>query len=174
MDTLSSRIGEATSLDAEFYSRVAGDDSATGQAIAVVVLSCAASHVKALLSAGVMSLILGTIVSLVGWALWVGVTYLLASMMGGTRRADVPSFLRAAGFAAAPGLLGVLFVIPLAGFLLWIASLFWTLATTVIATRETFGLNTLLAIVACVVGFCVCVGFVMGVTGILFTAAHLR
>jgi len=170
METLSSRVGEATSLNADFYDRVARDETATGQAVAVLLMACAAPKVWNLMSGNVKAVVGGMILQLVVWSVWCGVIYLVATMMGGTRRAEASAFLRSAGFATAPGLLGVLYFIPLLGILVWLISIAWVFAATTVATRESFGLNTLLALVACAVGFAVCVGVGFGVLAVLATA----
>lgn len=151
------RVVGAARLDPQTYEEVEADTSATPQAMGVVALAALASGVGAA-SSGAMGVI-GTVVgALVGWVVWAVLIWVVGAKLlpeTGTR-ADVGELLRTLGFAASPGLLLVLRVIPLVGFLLGLLIWIWQLAATVVAVRQALDYrSTGRAIVVCLFGWIV-------------------
>jgi hypothetical protein len=158
MSTFTRRMIGASLLTRSIYEEVEADRSATGQALAVVLLSSAGGGV-ALASLGAQTMtdmVRGMFASLIGWVAWAVLTYVI-----GTRvlpepqtRADTGELLRTVGFAAAPGILGILAVIPIIGPLVYGGVWVWMLVTTIVAVRQALDYtSTARAVGVCVIGW---------------------
>jgi hypothetical protein len=166
MATLQERIIGAAMLDTRIYEEVEADQTATSQALIVVVLAALSSGLGTLKYGP--SVIVGMIVAgLIGWAVWAGLTYVIGTkvMPEAQTHADIGQMLRVLGFAAAPGILGILGIIPFVGFLIRFALSVWQLIAFVVAVRQ--GLDytsTGRAVVVCIIGFIAywCIAFVVG------------
>jgi hypothetical protein len=144
------RLIGAARLEIDVYEEVEHDTDATHQAGAVVALVAAASAIGGLQhgASGVISAIL---VSIVGWLLWAGITYLIGDkLLGGT--ATWGELLRTLGFAQAPGILLMLAVLPFVGWLLLPFVGVWLLFTGVIAIRQALDFGTGRAIATALLG----------------------
>jgi hypothetical protein len=155
MATFTERIVGAAILDTRIYEEVEADQSATPQAMLVVIGAALAGGLGALYL-GVGPVILSIIAALVGWAVWAGLTFLIGTrlMPEPQTHADWGQMLRVLGFAAAPGLLNVFAIIPLLGYVIRFIVSIWQLVAMVIAVRQ--GLDytsTARAIVVCLIGF---------------------
>lgn len=156
MASLRDRIVRAASLEVDLYEEVEADESALGQATAVVALSAVAAGIGSISSIGVGGVITGTLSALLGWYVWAYLTYFI-----GTRilpepetRADHGELLRTIGFASAPGLIRVLGVIPGLGALANLVGAVWMLIATVIAVRQALDYeSTLRALGVCLIGW---------------------
>jgi hypothetical protein len=158
MTTFVRRTIGATLLNRQVYEEVEADRSATGQALAVVLLSSAGGGIAAaaLGAQTKTDVVIGMTASLIGWIAWATLTYVI-----GTRflpepqtRADTGDLLRTIGFASAPGILRVFAVVPIIGLpmygLVWI----WMLLTTVVAVRQALDYtSTARAVGVCVIGW---------------------
>ena len=138
MSTFSQRVIGAAKLDLPIYQEVQADTYATGQAIAVVVLSSLAQGIGALAQGGLRGLALGAVTVLIGWCVWVTIVYLIGAKLlpEPQTRSDFGALLRATGFAASPGLLRVLGLVPGLGFLIVAAVSVWMFLAVVIAVRQ--------------------------------------
>src|SRR6187401_2803389 len=110
------RMLGAAALDKSTYEEVEADAGATGQAVAVVVLASVAGGIG-LLGLGTQtarSLVAGIVGSLIAWMAWAILTYLIGTRLlpEPQTRADVGELLRTIAFAATPGVLRLLGVIP--------------------------------------------------------------
>ena len=155
MATLIERAMGAAKLDRGTFEEIERDPEALGQAAVVVIAAALASGVGAL-DRGVAGVVAGTIGSLIAWLLWAGITYLIGTRVlpGRHTEADFGQVLRTLGFAAAPGVLGVLGVIPLLGALIILALAIWQLAAMVVAVRQVFDYETTgRAVGVCLLGF---------------------
>jgi hypothetical protein len=156
MATFVERVVRAAKLDATLYEEVENDTAANGQALAVVVLSSVAAGIGA--GAGARGLVLGTIASLLGWAFWAWITYLIGTRWlrePGTR-ADWNQLARTIGFAQAPGLLRVVGVIPFLQGLVFLITAIWTLVAVVVAVRQALDFtSTPRAVAVCFLGWLV-------------------
>jgi len=147
--SLVGRAMGAALLNVDTYEAVEADRSATAQAGIVVGIVAIASAIGASGSgAGGM---VGAIVSaFVGWLIWAGVTNLVGTkLFGGT--ADWGELLRTLGFAQAPGVLLVLGVIPILGFLVNVVVGIWVLIAGIVAIRQALDFGTGKAILTAVV-----------------------
>ena len=81
---------------------------------------------------------------------------------GKNTSADVGQLLRTVGFAQAPGIFGILGVLPLLGGLIGLLVFLWVLAATVIAVRQALDYDdTLRAVIVCLLAAVAWVAIVM-------------
>lgn len=156
MASFTQRMIGAAKLDIHTYEEVEADRGATGQAMAVVVLSSLAAGIGYFGRAGVTGLIFGAVVALLGWFLWAFLTYLIGTkfLPEPQTRSDMGELLRTIGFASSPGLLRVLGVVPGIGPLISFAVGIWMLIAVVIAVRQALDYrSTGRAVLVCVIGF---------------------
>ena len=116
MATLQERIVGALGLETRTFEEVEADQTATSQALAVVVLAGASTAIGV---AGLRpGLLVATLIAaIVGWLLWSLLTFLIGAKLLPERdtNVDIGQMLRVLGFAAAPGLFGILGIIPFLG-----------------------------------------------------------
>jgi len=152
------RMIRSLKLDSSVYEEVEHDQSATGQAMAVVVITALVGSVGAFFGPGGMKMMLvGVISSLVGWFLMSLVSLGIGKLLGG--KADMGEVLRALGFATTPRILGA---IPLIG---WLLALVLGIIAWVQALRACLDLSTGKAILVAIISFAVyiCVAVVLAV-----------
>ncbi len=157
MATIQDRIIRAAKLDSQLYEEVEADRDATGQAMAVVVMSAVAAGIG-LGSGGLLGIVGGTIVALVGWCIWAFLTYFIGTRLlpESQTKADYGKLLRTIGFASAPGLIRVFGVIPGFGAFLFLVAGIWMLVATVIAVRQALDYtSTPRAVGVCLIGWLV-------------------
>jgi len=148
----------AASLDVPTYEEVEADTTATTQAMGVVVLSSLAQGIGFVTQGGGVGFIVGAIGALIGWIIWAFLVYLIGTKLlpEPQTRSDLGELLRTTGFAAAPGLLRVLGVIPLLGGLIMPAVTIWMLIAMVIAVRQALDYkSTFRAVGVCLMGWIV-------------------
>jgi hypothetical protein len=139
----------AAMLDVATYEEVENDLTATGQAAAVVAIGAVAAAIGAV-GHGAGGVIAALIASLLGWALWAGVTFIVGTkLMDGT--ATWGELLRTLGFAQAPRVFLILGIIPVLGPIVVFAVAIWTLVTGVVAIRQALDITTGKAVVTAVV-----------------------
>lgn len=145
------RMKGAAMLDVPTYEEVEADNTATGQAAAVVAMAAIAAAIGAIGTGG-RGIIGGLIAALIGWLVWAGVTYLIGDkLLGGT--ATWGELLRTLGFAHAPGLLMILAIIPGLGWLVAAVVGIWMLVAGVIAIRQALDFSTGKAIGTALLGW---------------------
>jgi hypothetical protein len=154
--TFVERMIGAARLDTSTFEEVESDRSATSQAIAVVVLASVASGIG--VGQGLRGLVVGTLVSLVAWAIWAWLIYFIGTrwLPEPTTTANVGELLRTIGFAASPGLLRVLGILPVLGGLVFALTTIWMLVAVVVAVRQALDYrSTARAVGVCVIGWLV-------------------
>ena len=136
MNSFADRMIRAARLDASLYEEVERDQSATAQALAVVVLAALATGIGA--RGGLLGLAAGVIASLIGWYLWSALTYWIGTRLLAepSTQATMGELLRTIGFAQSPGILRVLGVIPGLDVILALATAIWMLVAAVVAIRQ--------------------------------------
>ncbi len=146
------RMIRAARLEPQVYEEVEHDQSATGQAMLVVVLGAIAGGIGAL-SGGIAGLVVGVVASLVGWAVYAFIAYWVGTNIfkGPETSADWGELLRTLGFANSPRVLMILVIIPVVGIFVGLAVFIWLLFTTVIAIRQALDFDTWRAIGTAVV-----------------------
>ena len=156
MSTFSQRIVGAAKLEVSIYKEVKADTQATGQALGVVVLSSIAQGIAAFALGGIRGFALGTATALVVWFVWALVVYLVGTKIlpEPLTRSDIGEVLRTTGFAASPGLLRVLSLVPGLGFLTVVAVSAWMFLAMVIAVRQALDYESLERTVGvCLIGW---------------------
>jgi hypothetical protein len=140
----------AARLEIDVYEEVEHDSDATVLAGGVVAMVAAATAIGGL-QHGAQGVINAIVVSIVGWLLWAGITYLIGDkLMCGT--ATWGELLRTLGFAQAPGILLMLAVVPGVGLLILPFVGIWMLFTGVVAIRQALDFGTGRAIATALLG----------------------
>jgi hypothetical protein len=176
MSTWIQRAIGAARLDPAVYEEVEADESALGQAMGVVVIASIAAGIGASFRGPQgPSLLAGVLFNLVGWFAWAFVVYVVGTRLLPTAetKADVGQLLRTTGFAASPGVLAILSVVPLVGGLIGFAVGVWELAAMVVAVRQALDYqSTGRALAVCAIGFAVYVLIAIVLAGALFGLGH--
>ncbi len=157
-------------LDASVYEEVEHDATAMGQAAGVVALSAVAAGIG---TGSLSGLIGGVLAGLLGWVIGAAVVWLVGVQLMG-HSSDMPELLRALGFASAPGVIAVLGIIPVVGWLGVIAAMVLSLIAWVLAVRQALDVDTGRAVVVCilVVLASIAIRFVLAALGLgMLTAA---
>lgn len=168
MASFTSRMLGAAKLDVPTYEEVESDTSATGQAMAIVVLSSVALGIGSVQLGG--SLFGAAIGALIGWFVWAFLVYLIGTKLlpESQTHSDIGELLRTTGFSASPGLLRVLGVVPVLGGLIIFAASVWMLIAMVVAVRQALDYeSTGRAVAVCLIGWFVQVVIIL-VLGVSF------
>jgi hypothetical protein len=169
MSTLQNRIIGALRLETSTFEEVERDQNALGQALLVVVLAAVSAGIGAAgLRPGLIVVMI--VAALLGWLVWALLTYVIGTKLfpESTTHADLGQLLRVLGFAAAPGLFGILGIIPFLGWLVRFVVWVWQLIATVIAVRQALDYSsTARAVLVCVIGWAVYL-IVFATVGALF------
>ena len=145
------RMRGAAMFDVATYEEVEADTSATGQAAVVVVLAAIAAAIGNAFRGG-PGILGGLVGSLIGWAVWSGITYLVGTrVFKGT--ATWGELLRTLGFAQAPGVLMVAAIVPVLGAVVKIVIWLWMLGTGIVAIRQALDFDTGKAVMTALVGW---------------------
>jgi hypothetical protein len=150
------RMIRAAKLEVALYEEVETDKTALGQAMLVVVLHGIAAGIGSYDELGTTGLLLGTLGQLVSWFVWALVTFLVGAKLLPERQteADLGQLLRTIGFAASPGLLLALGIIPLIGAIISFVVQIWMLVAFVIAVRQALDYtSTVRTVVVCLIGW---------------------
>jgi hypothetical protein len=171
-NTFLQRLIGAAALDTAIYEEVEADTGATSQALAVVVLSSVAAGIGVgdLRGTSLSTVVFVSIVSLLAWAAWALLTYQIGTRIlpGMRTEADVGQLLRTIGFAAAPGMLRVLGMLPSVTVPVFAVTWVWMLAAMVVGVRQALDYqSTSRAILVCVLGW-VLAGVLVVVIGLVF------
>lgn len=169
MDRLYERMIRAAKLDVNLYEEVEADKSTMSQAIVVVVISNLAVGIGRFGDIDLFGIVIFTILSLVGWFIWAYITYIVGTKLlpQPQTKADHGELLRTIGFSASPGVLRVMYFIPVIGpFITFVANI-WMLVAMVIAVRQALDYDsTLRAVGVCVIGWIIQVIFIIFVASI--------
>ena len=150
-NVLIARLRRLAMLDTSVFDEVRMDRSATVPAIVTVIGAIFLFGIggwlwwifngydsSGLPSSGdilLKSAIIGTILGVVFWAAWVGITYVMLSQVF-RARVDLNDLIRVMGFAAMPLAFGVLMFIPVLEFGIGLTALALMAGTTVIAVQS--------------------------------------
>ena len=152
--TFPQRAIGAARLEIPVFEDVEADRTATTQALLVVVLSSLAAGIgltSDLYNAPVLHRVM---LALLLWVFWAVSTYIVGVYLvpEPQTRADVGELLRTIGFAASPGILRILGMLPVVGGTIYIASTLWMLVAMVIAVRQALDYkSTTRAVLVCVI-----------------------
>ena len=168
------RMIRAARLDPAVYNELERDLSANGQALLVVILASLATgigngirlSVSGHPGQAVAGLIIGLIMALIGFAVFVTLVYFIGTrLFSGT--ATPGEILRTLGFAYTPQLLGFFTFIPVLGGLAVFIGTIWGWVASVIAVREALDFDTGKAVLTIIVSAIVMV-VALAIVGILF------
>ncbi|MGA2158039.1 MAG: YIP1 family protein [Dehalococcoidia bacterium] len=162
---LLNRMIRASRMDSSLYEEMETDDEALGQALMIALLASAATGIGMALAgliggAGLLwpvwGLLSGFFASLAGWFVWVLITYFLGTtFLKGPEKVSLAELSRTLGFANSPGTLRFLVFIPLLGWLIILLTGIWTLASGVIAVKQSLDFSTSRAAATCLPGWIV-------------------
>jgi hypothetical protein len=138
MNIFLSRIFRAIKLEAQLFEEVEADQNALPQALGIVILSSLAVGLAALSKGLVASVFSGTLGALLGWFVWSYLIFFIGTrwLAGPETKADYGQVLRTVGFAAAPGLIAIIGILPFLYTLAILVSTIWMLVATIIAVRQ--------------------------------------
>jgi hypothetical protein len=162
---LMQRLRRLVTLDTSVFDEVRTDTAATIPAAIVAVVSVVLFALGGWLwwvvedfgRTGrffVESVVVGSILAIILWAVWVGITYVVLAQVF-RARADINELLRVMGFAAAPLALGLLFFIPAIGFGIAIAVLALFFGAHLIAVQSATDADAGKVLIATAAGFAV-------------------
>src|SRR4029453_16414891 len=158
MASFGERVVGAMRLDANTFEEIERDPTAMGQAAGVIALSAVSIGIGNLYYGGITGIVSQVIIALIGYVVWSVLVWIIGTkvMPDPQTKADFPETFRVLGFAAAPGLFGIVPVVPILGwlvlFLIWI----WQLVAMVIAVRAVLDYTqTGKAVIVVVLGFLV-------------------
>jgi len=166
------RLIGAVALRAETYEEVEGDRRANGQAVVVVVLSSVAAGIGArgfgAVDAG--NIVFFSAVALIAWGAWAAIVYQIGARIlpASSTRADIGELLRTTGFAAAPGLLRIIGLLPDLTIPSFAIAALWMLVAMIIAVRQALDYPSMRrAIAVCGVGWMLAIALAV-LFGVLF------
>jgi hypothetical protein len=160
MADLTGRMIGAMQADVKTFTEIEADPSAMGQAVTVIVIAGVASLIGNIFRGGIAAGVLGLIGSLVGYALFSLMVFLIGTkvMPEPATKADFNETFRVVGFAASPGVFNVLAIVPYLGPLISLLVGLWSLVIAVVAVREVLDYsNTGRAIIVCLIAAVICV-----------------
>lgn len=182
--SLIDRMRRAAMLDPSLYEEVEADETATTQALIVVLISSICSGLGTAIGQAIAQkgagaigtgLFGGLFSALIVWFAWSFITYFIGTkVFGGS--ASFGELLRTLGFSNSPGVLLILSFIPILGGLISFAVWFWGLVAMVVAVRQALDFDTGKAILTCIVGWIVAlvllvvIGFFVAIPFILLGA----
>jgi hypothetical protein len=150
------RFVGAMALDPAAYEDVEADRGATIQACATVLLASVAEGVALRASLGPGAVALMSAVALLGWAAWALLTFEVGARIlpGARTHSDVGELLRTLGFAAAPGCIAFLSLVPGLAMPILVFSRTWMLLAMVVAVRQALDYtSTWRAVAVCALGW---------------------
>lgn len=163
------RLYSAATFDISMYEGIEADRTVTRQAVVTVMLASLAAGIGAsgwfgfrpwaLLA--VVGIALGT------WAAWSVLMFQIGARLLPERdtHSDLGELLRTTGFAAAPGMLQILGVIPQATAPVFVATTLWMLATMVVAVKHALDYHSVpRAITVCLLAASGCVLLALGIS----------
>jgi hypothetical protein len=164
------RVLGAARLDPAIYEEVEHDESATGQALAIVLLSGVGAAVGRLGSFQPAALLAGVLVALLGWGVWAGLCLVIGGrlMPEPQTRTDAGELLRVLGFAAGPGIAQALGIFAPIRTPIFAITQVWMILAMVVAVRQALDYtSTLRALGVCVAGWIVQIAVVLALLAVL-------
>lgn len=152
------RMIRAAKLDPDLYEEVEADKEAMMQSLAVIALSSLAMGLGMMAIKDISTLVTGTLTALLGWVIWAFITLVVGTKLlpEPQTKADMGEMLRTIGFAASPGIIRILGIIPGLTAIVFYVSAIWMLAAMVVAIRQALDYkSTGRAVGVCVIGWIV-------------------
>jgi hypothetical protein len=137
--SLVDRMVGAAFLNTDTFEEVEHDETATGQAALVVVMVAVAYAIGGY-GGGLTGALGAAGAALLSWLVWAGITFLVGTkVFGGT--ASWGELLRTLGFAQSAGVLAVLGILPLLGWILLMVLPLWIAIAGFIAIRQALDID---------------------------------
>jgi hypothetical protein len=158
MASLGQRMVGAMQGNVATFEEIEHDQSAMGQAVAVIVIAGVAALIGNIFRNGITGGIAALLISLVGYAIWAVLVTLIGTklMPEPTTKADFAETFRTVAFAASPGVFNVLAIIPFLGVLIGFIISLWQLVIMVIAVKVVLDYSNYgRAIIVVLIGFIV-------------------
>lgn len=156
--TFGERLIGAMKLDPGTFEDIERDPTALSQTIGVIALAAVSLGIGNVWYGGISGIVFSIITSLIGYVLWAVVVWLVGTkvMPDPATKADFQETFRVVGFAAAPGVLGIITIIPILGWLLVFLLWLWSIAAMVVAVRQVLDYtDTFKAVIVVIIGFVV-------------------
>lgn len=156
--TFGERVVGAMKLEPRAFEDVERDTTAISQAVGVIALAAVSAGIGNVWYGGIAGIVFGVITSLIGYVLWAVVVWLVGTkvMPDPGTNADFQETFRVLAFAAAPGVLGIVTIIPILGWLLMLLIWLWSIAAMVVAVKEVLDYtDTFKAVIVVIIGFVV-------------------
>jgi hypothetical protein len=176
--TFAERVVGALKLDANTFEDIERDTTAMGQAVGIVALAGMAGSLGSIWTLGLGRIAIAVLIAICAYLVWAVVVWLVGTklMPDPATKADFAETFRVIAFASAPGLLGVVSIIPILGsiiaFLLFPIIWVWSMAAMVIATRQVLDYtDTFKAVIVVLIGFVVYLVFTVTLMMLSFGAA---
>ena len=159
------RVIGALRLDAATYDEIEHDPGALGQSAGVVAAAGVAAAIGSAGQGGggAIGAMLG---ALLAWVVSTGFVWVVGVYFM-KHTSDYKELLRTLGFASAPQLLLVLRFIPVLGAIVALVAWLWGLAAFVIAVRQALDVETVPAILVCVLAVVVQIACIVGLMFLL-------
>jgi len=140
MKLLLARMFRAIKLDQLFFEEIVADPSTQPQSVWAVALFAMASAFGFFSVAGGTAVNIALITTMITWYVWAFSVFYLGSRLFRveTGQVDRKTVMRVMAFAAAPGLIRILGVIPKTTIVLLIVSSIWILVAAVIGLKKAF------------------------------------
>ncbi len=158
MASFGERVVGAMRLDANTFEEVERDPTAMGQAAGVIALSAVSVGLGNMYYGGISGIVWQVIIALIGYVVWSVLVWIIGTkvMPDPETKADFAETFRVLGFAAAPGIFGIVTIIPLLGWLLLFVIWLWQVAAMVIAVKAVLDYTNIgKAVIVVVIGFIV-------------------
>jgi hypothetical protein len=173
--TFPQRAIGAARLKVPVFEEIEADRTATGQALIVVVLSSLAAGIGLTSSLYNAPVLHRVVLALLLWVFWAIATYIVGVylMPEPQTQSNVGELLRTIGFAASPGMLRILGMVPGIGGTIYVLSTVWMLVAMVVAIRQALDYkSTGRAVVVCVITGMIAVVMAAVIGALLFLLAE--
>jgi hypothetical protein len=157
------RLEGASLLDASMYEGIEADRTVNLQAAATVLLSSLATGIGSSAWFGwrPTAMLAMVAIALVTWVAWAALMFQIGSRIlpEPTTRTDLGELLRTTGFAAAPGMLQVLAVIPSIAEPVFAITIAWMFVAMITAVKHALDYrSTARAVAVCAIAAAMCLG----------------
>ena len=156
MASFQDRVIGALKLQASTFEEVESDPAATTQAAAIVGAVALSRAIGGIFYGSITWFLLTIVFAFIGWVIGSAVLYIVGTrvMPGKNTQADLQQVMRVVGFAQAPGIFGLLGIIPILGLLISLAVAIWGLVALVIGVKAALDYDDIVqAIIVCVIAW---------------------
>jgi hypothetical protein len=159
MADLTGRMIGAMQADVKTFEEIEADPNALTQAVTVIVIAGVSSLIGNFFRIGIIGGVIHLIATLAEYALFSLLVFVIGTklMPEPATKADFNETFRTVGFAASPGVLSVLAIVPFLGPLISLVIGLWSLVIGIIAVRQVLDYsNTGRAIIVALIAGAIC------------------